>query len=287
MANDPVPSPAPPGNSDPNPNPNPNPPAPPAAPEWLVSIQDPGLKENGSLKKFKDVPTLAQSYVALEKEMGSRVKFPDPKDEKASAEFWEKAGVPRGPEGYKFEEPKYPQGFPDQYKLDGEDLKEIAALCHQLRIPQSSAQGLVQHLVQRSVESAGTLIANKTQRRDAYMESLRGAWGVTFERNISLANRVVGTFDPDGKLRTVIEQKGWNMEPEFAMFMARIGHAMGERDLLVGEPTGSNVSPEALKAELAAIENNPKFWKGDLDKTEHSRLATRRSEIYKLLYSTP
>jgi hypothetical protein len=53
---------------------------------WLSSLPD-ELKTSESLKKFKDIPSLANSYIGLEKSLNSRIAVPK---NDASNEEWHK-----------------------------------------------------------------------------------------------------------------------------------------------------------------------------------------------------
>ncbi len=267
------------------PNPNPAPPAAPSAPEWVGQhVQDATLAKHPSVLKHKDVGTLAQSYVALEKDYHNRVAIPDGKDPKATEQFWSKVGVPAGPEGYKFDQPQYPEGFPEEGKVGAGEMKEFAALAHANHVPLAAAQAIVKWAVDQRLAAASNAQMDRGKQKQVYTKELQTAWGAAYELNVSFADRVFDTFADDNFKERVVA-KGWNLDPGFAQMMARVGRALGESDLLVGERPGG-MTPDALQSELKQVQDNKLFWAYNSpdERKEHDRLVARAYQIRQLLY---
>lgn len=133
---------------------------------------------------------------------------------------------------------------PDPY---GERFSEAAA---ELGLGANGAEKLVTFWNEVAADLAAA-------REDAWVEARRD-WaartmrdreigGANLERTIQLASRVVSTFGNE-ELKEVFRATGLGNHPEVVRFMARVGQAVGEDELHVGNqpPTGGRKSPAEL-----------------------------------------
>jgi hypothetical protein len=273
---------------DGNPNPNPNPTPEPVAPAWVNDlISDPALKGDKELWKFKDVGVLAQSYRALQKDYSGRVPIPDGKDPVKVREFYTKLGVPEKADGYKFTAPTYPAEYPaDAPRLGAEDIAQFNNVAHSLNLTPSQAQGLLNWAAEQGVASHQQIAVTEAEAVQACETTLKQEWGATYQLNQSLAKRTFKTFG-DTDLDAAIRESGIGNDPRFVRAFARIGKALGEEGLLIGDAHVDS-NKDALSAELRQIEGNVEFISGKLaekNRAEFDRLQARRTDIYRIIHA--
>ena len=271
--------------------PDPNEPNTPAVVEPPIVVQEPpttpgfhddlepDLKASPSILKFKDKNTLARSYVNLEKELGKRVGLPDFEkgDQKDVDAFWGKLGVPNAPEGYKLVPPKFPDGSGLEFAK--EDLDSFSKLAHEARLTPKAAQRVLELFAERVIESKSRHVQEQSATRQEHEAKLKEAWGAGFQMNTGYADRVAQQFG-DEEFKAGAEATGVKDQPWFKKFLARVGRAMGEDNLLVGESTGQTI--EGVKAELEQIKADPAYWKND-DRAKHDKLVARALDLQRII----
>jgi transposase len=222
----------------------------PAA-DWRESLP-PELKLDKTLADFKDVGSLAKSYVETKKHVGDAVRVPkaDAKPEEIAA-FYKRLGRPESAAEYKVAEllPKMPEGQPG---WDSGTVESFEQTVHQLGFTPAQVAGLVKwygtdQLKKRDATAAQSSTATKAAIAKA-QAALEQEWGPKdsplYKRNVGLARTIVrqyGSDDPE--LAQEIESQGNN--PALVKLLAKVGAAHLEDEMIDGD-----FSPAPDKAAL-------------------------------------
>jgi hypothetical protein len=243
-------------------------PAAPATPSWRDTLPD-DLKADKSLETFKDVPSLAKSYVETKKLVGAKQGLTVPgKDAtpEQRAEFYKALGVPDKPELY--EVPKHPVMAHPEWNPEAQ-----AAF-----LKGAHEQGYTPGQVQYAMKFYGDFIAqglksNETMAQEARGE-LRGEWGVNYDTYIGAANngmtRIAQALKVD-KADLFEATKG--SDPAL---VARMFHWMEsqflEHGFVMGEPIADMPPEDALNQIKEIREQLKKLPEGD---ARHAALINR------------
>jgi hypothetical protein len=232
-----------------------------AAPEkgWLDSLPD-ELKGSDSLKKFKDVPGLAKSYVELEKHLGGTLKMPNDTSKPEEWEaFYNKLGRPEKPEGYGF---KAPETLPPGVEWNEDLAKEFSTVAHKYGLTKNQASAMVemwQGIVTKQAEGYWT--------QEKGLASLHKDFKTDDEINAHVAHVQRGVkelADPD--FIELLDTTGLGNDPVMMKFLAKVGKLFDEDTLPDNfQPGEGGMSVDQAKSEIARIRNDRThpYHKGD------------------------
>lgn len=211
--------------------------------DWRGSLPD-DLRSEKALADFKDVGSLAKSYVETKRMVGDAVRVPgkDAKPEEVTA-FHRKLGVPESPDKYDVKLPEVPKDHPAWEPTVVAGFKGVA---HQAGLTPAQVQAVVDWYAKDSVQSRGLASIEGTRAAQAEqakaLETLQAEWGqkdsLGWQQKADLAQRVVRTFARGDTQARMLEQLQFKasdpIDPEAAMFLARIGEATQEH-IYVGD----------------------------------------------------
>lgn len=208
---------------------------------WTSSLPE-DLRGNQSLGKFKDVGSLAKSYVELEKHAGGSLKLPgaDAKPEEWDA-FYNKAGRPESPDKYGVKRPQLPEGanWPDATE------KNFLETAHKLGLNPKQAQGLMDWF-------GGDVAQNMQamqQSFEAGQSKLKEEWGGDWDKNLSSAQRAAKEFIGDDKeARAFFEMTGAAKHPVVLKLFSKLGKMIAEDSAVQGQG-----NPDAAKSAMEKI----------------------------------
>ena len=155
-------------NPEPNPQPNPEPEPKPAVNPWDTVDQE--YREK--LSKFKDINSLAKSYIELEKKLGERPKFKLPETDEEKKQLLKALGVPDKPSDY-------------EVIGEGPEVDAYRTKCAELGLSVEQAKGLDKwaHELAEKQEQEIIQLRQKTQ------ENLALKWGEKMKDNLEIARR--------------------------------------------------------------------------------------------------
>lgn len=228
------------------------PPTPPpeSIPEWRASLPD-DLKADPSLATFKDVPSLAKSYVETKKLVGAKAfKVPDATaTDEERATFRKTLGVPDTPDGYQI---KRPEIAVDSMVWDQNAEKNFLARMHRAGAPPE--------VVQEAISFYGEFFAAQMEaaRREAQavQSELRREWGPTYDAHVGRANRAVQEYGGE-ELVNFLATSGLGRHPLMVKAWAKVGDALVEHGAMRAAGVETLTKDEAteriatLRAELA------------------------------------
>ncbi len=260
---------------------------------------------NASLKDFKSIDALAESYINLKSQMGRSVSIPG-KDAgiEDMNKFYERIttvpGVMRAPDeknadamnqfyttlGRPSESSGYNTGVEgDQAQLmDANAINSFKEIAHKANLTDSQFQQMVAYDMSRAQIVSDT---DKNAATNA-ISVLQQRWGDQYNNRIAGAKAAFRTYQQQFPEGFADLQKVKN-NPAMIAILADIGKAMSEKGFIDAPHAYSGTSPDDALSKLAEIKNNP-------DHASHSKNAARvglqahnqaklnKRELYKKAY---
>lgn len=239
---------------------------PKSEPTWREALPD-DLKTDKSLEKFKDVPSLAKSYLeaqkAASKAMNAKgVIIPGENATPEEVSAYRKAlGVPETPDGYELESPTLPEGM----VFDTDKAKKLAELAHAKGISKEAFQELAK------AYNANQIAEFEAQQK-VVQENIKSAtiemkkeWGRDFEKNLAKAEAAIITvFGED--FNKMLQETGLGNDPRVIRGMFKASQTIGEDRLVTTnkQGTGGEYSMEGLvsmKMDDRYLAKDPLFLK--------------------------
>lgn len=256
------------------------------------------LRGVDSLKDFKDVNSLAKSYVNAQKMIGNSIRIPaEDAPTEAKSDFINKLkeipGVVYLGEDTNSESLKdvyYKLGTPSEpskYQVDslpegvqfGEGLDDLKNYAHNLKLTNEQFKGLVDFRVkelQQESQIHGEFIEKS-------IESAKAKWGNQFTNNVKAAEAALNQYKSE--FPEAVEQIYRNPllrnNPVLVSVLADIGKAGIERGHIKGDTSIQfGKAPQELKAEISEL----RAYKSDAlyrkNHPEHQQVTKKLNELY-------
>ena len=249
---------------------------------WQTQYLSEDLQSNDTLSKFKDVGSLGNSYVELQKLVGSRVKVPtgDSTEEDINS-FYNQIGRPESPEKYSIDLPSdsYPQEVIQSF------LKE------------AHASGLTNKQAQAAINFYNTIETDGQINSDAAMQqakvdaesALKKEWGPTeYAKELAVSRRAFNRF-ADDDLKAFVNETGVTNNVAMIKFLNRIGKAFSEPDMGGAGKDSGSIDGDSAKIEISAMlkDKTHKYNEALFDNThpKHAEAISYRDHLYDIVYA--
>ena len=227
-----------------------------SAPDWRASLPD-DIKADPSLESFKDVSSLAKSFIATKSMVGAdTVKVPgkNATDAERNA-FYAKLGRPEKPEGYILPT----EGMPENFKADEGRLASMREAAHRAGISDQQFAALARADATFLAEQMGQFEQGQTATREQNVNALKREWGKAFDQNLALAKRAV-TFSGGDELAKVLDESGFGNHPAVIKAMAKMGRMIADDEVIGGGRSASMVlSPAEANSRIMGLYADDKF----------------------------
>lgn len=219
------------------------------APEksWYDSLPD-DLKNEASLKNFTDVPSLAKSYVHLNRTARSE-KIPKP-NQYFTDDDWKETfkalGLPESVD-------KYEVKVPDGTQVDNEMFSKLKEQAHAAGILPKQFEKLFGSYIGIASEKAKQTEAQRALEQQSVIEGLKKEWGQAFDREVYAAQLAVKEFGGE-QLQKALMDKGLANDPDLIRVFAKIGKSLKEDAVKNPTAPGFNTkTPEEAMREANAM----------------------------------
>ena len=249
---------------------------------WQTQYLSEDLQGNDTLSKFKDVSSLGNSYVELQKLVGSRVKVPtDDSTEEDVNSFYNQIGRPESPEKYSIDLPSdsYPQEVIQSF------LKE------------AHASGLTNKQAQAAINFYNTIETDGQINSDAAMQqakvdaesALKKEWGPSeYAKELAVSRRAFNRF-ADDDLKAFVNETGVTNNVAMIKFLNRIGKAFSEPDMGGAGKDSGSIDGDSAKIEISAMlkDKTHKYNEALFDNThpKHAEAISYRDHLYDIVYA--
>jgi hypothetical protein len=242
---------------------------------WLASLPT-ELQSEKSLQSFKDLPSLAKSYVEAQKMIGGSIRLPKPdappeERDKVIGDIYTKLGRPETPDKYA------PTALPDGMVFKPETVKAFQSAAHKAGYTQQQVDFALTHYAGIAKGALSEQSRLTTKAVEDSTAALRSKWGGDFDTKLAVAQRFTEEVLGD-EVFEVLKSKGLDNHPVIVAKFGELGAKFGESP----PPGGDAVSTGGLadaKAKLEAIYTDPKhpFHKGDAQAIQEVWRLTRDS----------
>jgi hypothetical protein len=249
---------------------------------WQTQYLSEDLQGNDTLSKFKDVSSLGNSYVELQKLVGSRVKVPtDDSTEEDVNSFYNQIGRPESPDKYSIDLPSdsYPQEVIQSF------LKE------------AHASGLTNKQAQSAINFYNTIETDGQINSDAAMQqakvdaesALKKEWGPSeYAKELAVSRRAFNRF-ADDDLKAFVNETGVTNNVAMIKFLNRIGKAFSEPDMGGAGKDSGSIDGDSAKIEISAMlkDKTHKYNEALFDNThpKHAEAISYRDHLYDIVYA--
>ncbi len=234
---------------------------------WLDRLPAELKAGHPTLAKYRDLPSLAKSHVALQTMLGNKSSAVNIPTEKSTPEevaaFRKALGVPETAEGYKL----FPEQLPDGFVPDKELAKGMSEIAHKYHLPAKAMEELSARYIASQQASAEVATQQALAELEQGKEALKTSWGTNYDKNLGLAIRAAKTvgLDPNSAgLR----------DPEVVKALSRFASMMSEDKLVGGEFSPSLQLGKSRAKDIRTNPSNPlyqKYQQGDAETVELCR----------------
>lgn len=272
----------------------------PTEQSWLSSLPE-DLREDPSLKDYKDVVGLAKSHISLNRMLGSSIripsedaspearkefldkvsnvdgviKLPDPNNQEEVNKFYTKLGRPEKPENYDI---KIPSDVPEEM-VDSNTLNDARNMFFKLGLTSGQANALVQYELNKQAQEMDRLAAEKDQGQ----QQLKQIWGADFEARKNAAKNyfnLLGEKYPD-VMQSLLRTHANN--PAIYVMAAELGQTYQERGHIKGQGIQQfGLTPEEARAKIKEIRSNPNDPVNIAGHKDHEARLEYMSKLYDL-----
>lgn len=245
--------------------------------DWRAGLPE-ELRADPSLATFKDVGSLAKSFVYTKKMVNEKGLIL-PKDE-SPPEDWEQfyntLGRPESPDKYEFGEAKLPEG----HEIDPEMEKAFREQAHQAGLTAKQAAALRDWYVQQAAgQIEGGQAAGKASIEKA-KETLQKEWGRDYEANLTKARQAFNAFVPEDTAAEVKQAlaAGPGNDPHLIKVFYNVALAMSE-DTLKGR---GGAAPQNAMEKALELTRHPAYI--DNNHPEHKRVIAEATHWFQKAY---
>lgn len=268
---------------------------------FLSSLSD-ELKTNESLKKFKDIDSLAKSYVNLQSMVGSSLRIPSAdasaeakeeffkklesvegiarmpskEDETAFLSFMNKLGRPESPEAYEL--PQSDSLLKDESKMKA--ASEFKKFAHSIGLTNKQAKALMDmDLARVSTQEEETV--NFAERG---VQALKKEFGEAFEGRAQLASAMAKELVKKyPEFKDSLRNPSVAYNPVLIHALAELGKVNQERGTLGTNVKSSSLTPAEIHARISEIQDNKAdpYW--NASDPNHKARVEYVSKLYRSL----
>lgn len=234
------------------------------------------LKDIPALRKFKDVDSLAKSYINAEKLLGKKLQDMSPEELKSI--YGKMNSVPNDHTGYDLKGVEY---------LDDNSREFIQKTAFDLKLTPDQAKQFATTIANMDNEAMKVRTERIEQdRQDAEIE-LKKVWGSQLEYKAKLARDAVETFGGP-ELAESIEKLGLGNNVQLIKAFAKVGENLLESGL-VGE-TGLGqfgMTPEQARDKIEQIKRSPDLMRAYLSEFDpnHKSVVKEMNELWEIINS--
>lgn len=254
--------------------------------QFLTTLPE-DIRGEPSLQTFKDVGTLAKSFVEAQKLIGSR-RVAIPGEKAADAEwdtFYNNIGRPGTPDLYEDVVLKDETGKV-LMEPDKAQLGELKKFFHKMGLTGKQARMMQEYSLGYLHKNNLASAASEQERVNNETAALREDWGESFDKNVDVARSVIKKFG-DQPFLEYIEKTGMGNNAQLIRLLHKVGTSMledtGRRG---GDPLPLNDSTRAMN-EIELLKTDVEFQKalGDPTHVGHTAAVNRWTNLFRAAHA--
>ena len=253
---------------------------------WQTDHLPEDLRDNETLSKFKDVGSLSNSYLELQKMVGSRDKIPtEESSEEEVNSFYNKLGRPETPDSYDI---KVPDQGGMAVPYDEKLYSEFLTTAHKSGLTNRQAQDAIDFYAKMNEESDINSTASMQQTKVNAETALKKEWGTKdYAKNLAISRTAFNRF-ADDDLKKFVEETGVSNNVAMVRFLHKIGKSFSDPDMGGTGKNSGSVDSDSAKLEIDAMmkDKGHKFHEALFDpkNVKHEEAIEYRDHLYDLVY---
>lgn len=252
---------------------------PPKEQAWYESLPE-ELKSEASIKNFKDVQSLAKSYLNAQKMIGAeKISIPG---KHATEEDWQnvfkKLGLPESVD-------KYDVKFSDGVTIQEDFIKGFKEAALKAGVLPKQAQALASWFSDINKQSEETVAAEIKKNYETQVNNLKKEWGEAFNRNLSRAHGVLNKF-ADKELIEYLETTGLGNDTRLVKLFASIGESFKEDSVINPGEFSAAMTPKEALSEANKIMGDMGHPYNRADHPNHKKAVEEVQALFKLAYKS-
>ena len=253
---------------------------------WQTDHLPEDLRDNETLSKFKDVGSLSNSYLELQKMVGSRDKIPtEESSEEEVNSFYNKLGRPETPDSYDI---KVPDQGGTALPYDDKLYSEFLTSAHKSGLTNRQAQDAIDFYAKMNEESDINSTASMQQSKVNAETALKKEWGTKdYDKNLAISRRAFNRF-ADDDLKKFVEETGVSNNVAMVRFLHKIGKSFSDPDMGGSGKHSGSIDSDSAKIEIDAMmkDKGHKFHEALFDpkNIKHQEAIEYRDRLYDLVY---
>lgn len=237
------------------------------------------MKTNDTLSKFKDVGSLAKSYLDMERFVSTTGRVP--KGDSTNGDEWNSFykhwGRPEKPGEY-----KYPDNVPPEYNLNDEFKDQIAGLAHELGLNQKQFDKMIRW----GVDTSKGIYDKNNALQTTETEKLKHRWGWSAESNFDRARRTIATLagmKADHPFIQWLEASGNDHNPVVIEFFYDVSKQLGEDNFVDEETRAQQTEAASAQRRINEIMSDSKgpYW--NENDPRHNDVVTEVAKLYQTM----
>lgn len=239
-----------------------------AAPfDWRSGLPD-DIREDPSLQTIRGtneqeiIAALSKQHINSQRAMGlDKIALPGKNaGDEEIREFYTKIGCPETVDGYTAPTEGMSDGF-DTNLFDG--AREEA---HRLGVTPDQLAGLARYMDTKQSEAREQATESLAEREEQWELEIEQEHGEAFDQNKTLAKYVLSKFGSE-ELTALLQDGGLGSNPALFNFMAKVGRALGQDEILgLGGTHQFDSTPSQATDEWNRLKLDTKFMEAYFDK---------------------
>lgn len=252
------------------------------ATDWRSSLSE-DLRENPSLRDFKDINGLAKSYVHAQSLVGGeKIPLPKPDDVEGWKNVYSKLGRPETPNEYGFAKP---EDFPENIPWDDEAVNLFAKEMHDAGLSKAQASKLFETYNKNTLGKIQAFNEQKAKQEEQGINSLKQEWADKFNENAQIANKALKHYGGEEVAKTITES-GLGNNAAFLKMFHKLGQNLNEDSSIGLNQSSNNLNPSLAKSQKANLLSDPLFSKAyyDASHPNHDDSVKQISDLDRIVY---
>jgi len=264
----------------------------------LISNLSEDLRNDPSLRDFKDINKLAKSFVEQKRMLGNSIRVPsEDAGEEALNQFYDKLtsvkGVMRSPDTPEGKEalltylgrPENPEGYqfniPENIPVDPQGLNEFKDLAYNLGLTKEQAQKSMEYYQNIRISE----IDNFNRMSSENESHLKQIWGNEFHNNVQAANALAQTYKENfpEAYHDLAKIQNNPIVLDIMANHARLLHEQGNPNIVSQIQKFGMSSAEALER-IRDIQTNPAYVNALDGDPQRELLQKKLNDLYPIAY---
>ena len=245
------------------------------------------LKGLSSMENISTIADLVKSHDHAQRMVGkSRLDMPTETDDpKVWDDFYKSVGRPDSADNYQLwdgDEPKMPDGL----SRDEDMEKFFKGKMHERGLSNKQARGIYEDFLEFQKLQVGMKSEKMENTYKEWDGQAREMFGLAYDEKLASGQRLIQKIG-DPEFNDLLDQTGLSQHPVGLRVFSKLAEMMGEH-VVSGQAgrTSPSLTPEAARADIAALEKDPKFMASYLNSTDtgHEEAVKKMQNLFNFAY---